>query len=59
MNNQEVQEQNNLLAIIHSRNLELLQLRQTIDILKQELLKSKKPIKKINVGKSKLPDSNN
>ena len=59
MNNIERNRENILLQAIFEKNQEITQREQEIEMLRQELLKSKKPDKKIDVRKHKLPDSNN
>ena len=59
MNISERNRENLLLQTIFEKNQEIAQREQEIEILRQELLKSKKPDKKIDVRKHKLPDSNN
>ena len=59
MNNNERSRENLFLQMLFEKNQEIAQREQEVEILRQELLKSKKPDKKIDVRKHKLPDSNN
>ena len=59
MNINERNRENLLLQTIFEKNQEISQREQEIEILRQELLKSKQPVKKTDVRKSKLSDSNN
>ena len=57
MNNNERNRENILLQAIFEKNQEIVQREQEVEILRQELLKSKKPDKKSDVRRSKLPHS--
>ena len=59
MNNNERNRENILLQAIFEKNQEIVQREQEVEMLRQELLKSKKPDKKTDVRKHKLSDSNN
>ena len=59
MNISERNRENLLLQTIFEKNQEIAQREQEIEILRQELLKSKNADKKTDVGKSKLSNSNN
>ena len=59
MNINERNRENLLLQTIFEKNQEIAQREQEIEILRQELLKSKQPVKKTDVRKSKLSNSNN
>ena len=59
MNNNERNRENILLQAIFEKNQEIVQREQEIEMIRQELLKSKKPDKKTDVRKQKLSDSNN
>ena len=59
MNNNERNRENILLQAIFEKNQEIVQREQEIEMLRQELLKSKKSDKKNDVRKHKLSDSNN
>ena len=59
MNVSERNRENLLLQTIFEKNQEISQREQEIEILRQELLKSKQPVKKTDVRKSKLSNSNN
>jgi len=59
MNNNERNRENILLQAIFEKNQEIVQREQEIEMIRQELLKSKKPDKKTDVRKHKLSDSNN
>ena len=58
MNINERNRENLLLQTIFEKNQEISQREQEIEILRQELLKSKKPDKKTDVRRYKLPNSN-
>ena len=58
MNNNERNRENILLQAIFEKNQEIVQREQEIEMIRQELLKSKKPDKKSDVGKHKLSGSN-
>ncbi len=57
MNNNERNRENILLQAIFEKNQEIVQREQEIEMLRQELLKSKNSDKKSDVRKSKLPHS--
>ena len=57
MNNNERNRENILLQAIFEKNQEIVQREQEIEMIRQELLKSKKPDKKSDVRRSKLPHS--
>ena len=57
MNNNERNRENILLQAIFEKNQEIVQREQEVEMLRQELLKSKKPDKKSDVRRSKLPHS--
>ena len=59
MNNNERNRENVLLQAIFEKNQEIAQREQEIEMLRQELLKSKNADKKTDVRKSKLSNSNN
>ena len=59
MNINERNRENLLLQTIFEKNQEIAQREQEIEILRQELLKSKNADKKTDVRKSKLSNSNN
>ena len=59
MNINERNRENLLLQTIFEKNQEITQREQEIEIIRQELLKSKQPVKKTDVRKSKLSNSNN
>ena len=59
MNNNERNRENILLQAIFEKNQEIVQREQEIEMIRQELLKSKKSDKKTDVRKHKLSDSNN
>ena len=59
MNINERNRENLLLQTIFEKNQEISQREQEIEILRQELLKSKNADKKTDVRKSKLSNSNN
>ena len=59
MNISERNRENLLLQTIFEKNQEISQREQEIEILRQELLKSKNADKKTDVRKSKLSNSNN
>ena len=59
MNNNERNRENILLQAIFEKNQEIVQREQEIEMIRQELLKSKKSDKKNDVRKHKLSDSNN
>ena len=59
MNNNERNRENILLQAIFEKNQKITQREQEIEMIRQELLKSKKSDKKSDVRKHKLPDSNN
>ena len=59
MNISERNRENLLLQTIFEKNQEIAQREQEIEILRQELLKSKMSDKKTDVRKSKLSNSNN
>ena len=59
MNNNERNRENILLQAIFEKNQEIAQREQEIEMIRQELLKSKKSDKKTDVRKHKLSDSNN
>ena len=59
MNISERNRENLLLQTIFEKNQEIAQREQEIEILRQELLKSKNADKKTDVRKSKLSNSNN
>ena len=59
MNNNERNRENILLQAIFEKNQEIVQREQEIEMIRQELLKSKKSDKKSDVRKHKLSDSNN
>ena len=59
MNISERNRENLLLQTIVEKNQEIAQREQEIEILRQELLKSKNADKKTDVRKSKLSNSNN
>ena len=58
MNNNERSRENLFLQMLFEKNQEIAQREQEVEILRQELLKSKKPDKKSDVGKHKLCGSN-
>ena len=58
MNNNERSRENLFLQMLFEKNQEIAQREQEVEILRQELLKSKKPDKKSDVGKHKLSGSN-
>ena len=58
MNNNERSRENLFLQMLFEKNQEIAQREQEVEILRQELLKSKKTDKKSNVGKYKLSGSN-
>ena len=58
MNNIERNRENILLQTIFEKNQEITKREQEIEILRQELLKSKKPDKKTDVRRHKLSNSN-
>ena len=59
MNNNERNRENILLQAIFEKNQEITQREQEIEMIRQELLKSKMSDKKTDVRKHKLSDSNN
>ena len=58
MNNNERRRENLFLQMLFEKNQEIAQREQEVEILRQELLKRKKPDKKSDVGKHKLSGSN-
>ena len=58
MNNNERSRENLFLQMLFEKNQEIAQREQEVEILRQELLKSKKPDKKSDVVKHKLSGSN-
>jgi len=58
MNNNERSRENLFLQMLFEKNQEIAQREQEVEILRQELLKSKKTDKKSDVGKHKLSGSN-
>lgn len=58
MNNNERNRENILLQAIFEKNQEIVQREQEIEMIRQELLKSKKSDKKTDVRRHKLSDSN-
>ena len=59
MNNNERNRENILLQAIFEKNQEIVQREQEVEMLRQELLKSKNSDKKSDVRKHKLPRSDN
>ena len=57
MNNNERNRENLFLQMLFEKNQEIIQREQEVEMLRQELLKSKKPDKKSDVRRSKLPHS--